>query len=185
VREDDTVVLIGSGAIALLHLLILKHRGVETVWIVARRPTRAEQATRLGASRVLTGDADDVSEEIGAATRGRGADVVIECTGQVEVWEWAPSLARRGGQVVLFGGCPSGTAARFETGRLHYDEIRVSSPFHFTPRDVQSAYEILCDGGVEAGALIGDEYPLERLAEALLRHQRGEGPKFAIVPAAE
>jgi hypothetical protein len=29
------------------------------------------------------------------------------------------------------------------------------------------------------------EYPLERLGEALERQRRGEGAKFAIVPAAD
>ena len=76
----------------------------------------------------------------------RGADVVIECTGQVGVWELAPQLARRGGHVVLFGGCPPSSLVRFDTNRLHYDELSVSSPFHFTPRDVRASYELLSAG---------------------------------------
>jgi L-iditol 2-dehydrogenase len=185
VRPDDTVLLIGAGAIALLHLLVLRQRGVESVAIAARSARRAEQARRIGAKEVLIGAGDEIRDRILSTTEGRGADVVIECTGQVEVWEDAPRLARRGGQVVLFGGCPAGTAARFDTGRLHYDEVRIVSPFHFTPRDVQGAYELLCDGGLGAAPLIGDEYPLERLAEALIRHRRGDGAKFAIVPSCE
>ena len=47
--------------------------------------------------------------EILEATDGRGADVVIECRGQASVWEQAIHYAGRGGTVVLFGGCPSGT----------------------------------------------------------------------------
>jgi L-iditol 2-dehydrogenase len=185
VRPDDTVVLIGAGAIALLHLLVLKHRGVDAVLVSARSERRAEQAKKLGADEILVGGHDEVRDRILLATGGRGADVVIECTGQVEIWEYAPSLARRGGQVILFGGCPSNTAARFDTGRLHYDEVRIISPFHFAPRDVQSAYELLSDGDLGAGALISDAYPLERLAEALMRHRRGEGAKFAIIPSCE
>ena len=185
VRPDDTVVLVGAGAIALLHLLVLKHRGVDAVLVSARSERRAEQARQLGADDILTGGQDEVRDRVLLATAGRGADVVVECTGQVEIWEYAPSLARRGGQVILFGGCPSDTTARFDTGRLHYDEVRIVSPFHFAPRDVQSAYELLSDGDLGAGALISDAYPLERLAEALMRHRRGEGAKFAIIPSCE
>ena len=36
-----------------------------------------------------------------AYTDGRGADVVIECTGKVDVWEAAPALVRRGGSIVF------------------------------------------------------------------------------------
>lgn len=183
IREDDTVVLIGAGAIALLHLLVLRSRGVGRVVVVARGARRVQEARRLGASDVINGDAADAVEPIRALTGGRGADLVIECTGQVSVWEAAPALARRGGQVVLFGGCPTGTHARFDTARLHYDQVSVVSPFHFTPRDVRRSYDLLSGGDLGGRALIAGEYPLEGLAEALSRHQRGDGAKFAIIPA--
>lgn len=183
VRPDDTVVLVGAGAIALLHLLVLRARGVERVVVIARRPARAAQARALGAVETLALDASAAAPAVQALTAGRGADVVIECTGQVAVWEAAPALARRGGQVVLFGGCAAGTAVRFDTGRLHYDQVAISSPFHFTPREVRAAYEVLAGGALGAGALIAGSYPLEGLGEALARQQRGEGAKFAILPA--
>jgi len=182
-RPDDTVVLIGAGAIALLHLLVLRARGVGRVAVVARSPTRAAQARALGADAVLPVDADAARAPVLELTRGRGADVVIECTGQLAVWEVAPHLARRGGQVVLFGGCATGTVVRFDTQRLHYDQVAVASPFHFTPRDVRAAYELLSAGTFGGEALVAAEYPLEQLGEALDRQRRGEGAKFAIVPA--
>ncbi|MFN8641388.1 MAG: alcohol dehydrogenase catalytic domain-containing protein [Candidatus Binatia bacterium] len=132
VRGDDTVVLVGAGAIALLHLLVLRHRGVERIVVLARSAGRAAQATALGAE-VLREPVAAAQEAIAALTEGRGADVVIECTGQPSIWEAAPALARRGGQVVLFGGCPVGTAVRFDTARLHYEQVAIASPFHFTP----------------------------------------------------
>jgi L-iditol 2-dehydrogenase len=181
-RSDDVVVLLGAGAISLLHLLVLRSLGVERILVVGRRPTRAAHAHRLGAGRVLLGDLDDVREEVLADTDGRGADVVIECTGQVAVWEKAPGFARRGGHVVLFGGCPPGTQVGLDTQRLHYDQLRVVSPFHFTPRAVRRAYETLISPGFEGHALITGVYPLAQLVPALDEHQRGEGIKFAVIP---
>jgi L-iditol 2-dehydrogenase len=183
-RPDDSVVLVGAGAIALLHLLVLRTRGIEQVVVLARSRGRAAQAQALGAT-VLPVSGEEVRAPVLELTHGRGADVVIECTGQEHVWEFAPHLVRRGGQVVLFGGCPSGTAVRFDTHRLHYDQISLTSPFHFTPRDVRAAYELLSSGEFGGGARVAAEYPLERLGEALERQRRGEGAKFAIVPAAD
>jgi len=184
VRADDTVVLVGAGAIALLHLVVLRARGVERVVVIARSAARAAQAKALGAASVVRSSAEEARPYVLELTRGRGADVVIECTGQVGVWELAPQLARRGGQVVLFGGCPPGTIAGFDTGRLHYDQVSIASPFHFTPRDVRSAYELLEAGVFSGAAIVAGEYPLERLGEALDRQRQGEGAKFAIVPDA-
>jgi len=184
-RPDDTVVLIGGGAITLLHLLALRARGVERVLVVARNQVRAAEAVRFGASEVLVADARTVQASILERTEGRGADVVVECTGQVEVWEASLGLARNGGQVVLFGGCASGTQVKMDTGRLHYDQVRVISPFHFTPRDVRVAHEFLSDGRLATADLVRAEHPLEELDVALQRLRRGEGPKFAILPGRE
>jgi L-iditol 2-dehydrogenase len=182
-RPDDTVLLVGAGAIALLHLLVLRTRGIPNVVVLARSPGRAAQARALGAAAVLTVEAEAAREPVRELTGGRGADVVVECTGQVSVWEVAPQLARRGGQVVLFGGCPAGTTVQFDTAHLHYDQVGVTSPFHFTPRDVRASYELLSGLDFGGDALVAGEYPLERLEEALRRHRRGDGAKFAIVPA--
>ncbi|MBX3028125.1 alcohol dehydrogenase catalytic domain-containing protein [bacterium] len=181
-REDDTVLLVGAGPIALLHLLALRYRGVSRVVVLARNPGRAAQARALG-GEVVAAAAEAARAPILALTDGRGADVVIECTGEPTVWEAAPALARRGGQVELFGGCRVGTMVRFDTARLHYDQVAISSPFHFTPRDVRAAYELLASGGFGGERLISDVLPLERLEEALARHRSGEGAKFAIRPA--
>jgi L-iditol 2-dehydrogenase len=181
-REDDTVLLIGSGAISLLHLLALRARRTQRTIVVGRGEQRTAQAKALGAGEVIAGGAEKAVEKVLDLTGGMGADVVIECTGQVRVWELAPSLVRRGGQVVLFGGCPTGTIVRFDTARLHYDEVTITSPFHFTPRDVRAAYELLATGSFGGAALIKDHHPLEELPQALQRHRSGEGAKFAIVP---
>jgi L-iditol 2-dehydrogenase len=181
-RPDDVVVLLGAGAISLLHLLVLRTLGVTQVLVIGRRPARAMYAQRLGAAAALTGDLASAREHVFDLTGGRGADVVIECTGQVDVWEAAPGFARRGGHVILFGGCAPGTQVRLDTQRLHYDQLNVLSPFHFTPRAVRRAYETLTGEGFEGHALISGVYPLRELMTALQAHQHGDGIKFALVP---
>ena len=181
-RSDDTVVLLGAGAISLLHLLTVRALGIEHVVVVGRRPARADHARQLGATEVFAGDLDVARERVRGRTGGRGADVVVECTGQVEVWEAAPGFARRGGTVVLFGGCPPGSHVSVDTQRLHYDQLRVISPFHFTPRTVRRAYELLTSTGFAGHALISGVYPLTQLPQALDAHQRGDGIKFAVLP---
>jgi L-iditol 2-dehydrogenase len=182
VQPDDTVVLIGAGAISLLHLLALRAMGVERIIVLGRRPHRAQHALRLGADRVFTDGLVAAGEQVRDYTQGRGADIVIECTGQVDVWEAAPSLARRGGHVVLFGGCPPGTQVRIDTQRFHYDQLRIVSPFHFTPRAVRRAYELIASDAFAGESLISGVYTLPDLPRALSEHQSGNGIKFAVVP---
>lgn len=180
-RNDDTAVVIGGGAVTLLHVLALRARGVEGVVVVARNARRADEARRMGIE-VLESEASRVGDRVLEMTAGRGADLVIECTGRGNVWEIAPSLARVGGQVVLFGGCAAGTSVTFDSHRLHYDQVQITSPFHFTPRDVRRAYDLLVSGDVLGKSLIGGEHTLEELPLALEALRSGGGPKFAIVP---
>ncbi len=181
-RADDTAVVIGAGAIGLLHLVALRALGVERVYVIARNPQRATVARAVGAYGIIARSAEEAREEVLAVTAGRGADLVIECTAQPRVWEAALFLARPGGQVVLFGGCPSGTTAAFDTYRLHYDQVRILSPFHFTPKAVRRAYELLVSGKIPASQLISGTYPLAQLPYAFDLLQRGEGIKYAIIP---
>ena len=182
IRPDDTVVLLGGGAIALLHLAVLRARGVEKVWVVARKPQRIAAARELGAARIFETDATAVEPAIREATAGRGADLVVECTGRKEVWEAAPRLARKGGEVVLFGGCPAGTEVTFGATTLHYDQVRLRSPFHFTPRSVRAARELIASGAIRGSVLFTETGGLDGVENALRAMQAGVAIKCVVEP---
>ncbi len=181
-RPDDTAVIIGAGAFGLLYLAVLRLLGVERVHVVARNPYRAEIARELGATGIIAHAAEDAREEVLALTDGRGADLVVECTAQPAVWQESVFWPRPGGQLILFGGCPPGTTVALDTYRVHYDQVRVFSPFHFTPKAVRRAYELLASGDIPTGPLISGSYPLSQLPAVFDLLQNGQGIKYAIIP---
>ncbi|MGE0824106.1 MAG: zinc-binding dehydrogenase [Candidatus Binatia bacterium] len=181
-RPDDTAVVIGAGAIGLLHVAVLRALGIEKVYVIARNPQRAQTAMDLGAYGIIPHAAEDARTAVLERTEGRGADLVIECTAQPRVWEESLFLARPGGQVVLFGGCPAGTTVSLDTSRVHYDQVRIHSPFHFTPKAVRAAYELLVAEKIPVKKLISDTFPLTRLPDVFDLLQRGEGIKYAMIP---
>jgi L-iditol 2-dehydrogenase len=177
--RDVTVLVIGAGPIGLLHVMLLEARGAS---VVAADQSRERLITAKEAGAEMTVLPDQIALALDKATAGLGFDVVIECTGRPEVWEQSVSYLRRGGTAVLFGGCPSGTRACFETHRLHYDEITVRGDFHFTPADVKKAYTILTKGQIRTDIMISGEFPLDRLAEAFALLSEGTGIKYALIP---
>lgn len=176
-KKTDLVLIIGAGPIGLLHLLLLKQRGLK-VAITARRRERLEMARRLGADLAI--DATNLEVALKDFTEGHGVDVAIECTGQLDVWKASVNYVRRGGIVVLFGGVKSGTEVCFDTHRLHYDEINIKGVFHFTPDDVGKAAELL--RSIKVSQLITARFPLTEITSAFERLSRGEGLKYAIIP---
>lgn len=184
-HAGETLLIIGAGPIGLLHLLLARQRGVGRIVITGRRQDRLELARELGADVVVDVARADALPQIAELTCGRGADQVIECTGLPEVWEATPRLVRKGGRILLFGGCAAGTAVSFDTGRLHYDELTLQGVFHFTPAAVAEARELLVSGTIRVTPLISARLPMSRLGDALALLQRGEGIKYALLPEAE
>ncbi len=179
IRKGDSVLIIGTGPIGLLHLLLAKMKGAR-VMITGLERERLEMARRLGSDYITLPSL--LVDNIETATGGLGFDYVFECTGQVEVWENAVNYVRRGGTVILFGGCKQGTVVTYDTYRIHYDEITLKGIFHFTPEDVREAYKHLCNGSINVAPLISGRYPLDKILEPFHKLSRGEGIKYAIIP---
>jgi L-iditol 2-dehydrogenase len=177
----ESVAVIGDGGFGLLHALLLVRRGVDAV-LIGRREARLGLGRQFGVQHIVNSREGDALEMIRSLTDGRGADAVIECTGMQQVWEDAPSMVRRGGTVSFFGGLPDNAHVSFTAARLHYDEVRLVSPFHFTPAAVKSAYDLLAGGHVDPRPLITSTVPLDDIASVFTRLDQGEGIKFAIKP---
>ncbi|MFA5352645.1 MAG: zinc-binding dehydrogenase [Thermodesulfovibrionales bacterium] len=178
IKKGDRVLIMGTGTIGLLHQTMAKLMGAEVI-ITGRKREKLETARSLGADWAV--QADELPEAIADLTNGLGADYIIECTGQLEVWESSPSYIRKGGTIVLFGGVKGGTSACFDTYRLHYHEITLRGSFHFTPADVKTAYHLLKET-VHVSPLISGSYPLRDLPLALANLSQGKGLKYAIIP---
>jgi L-iditol 2-dehydrogenase len=181
-EKNETVVIIGAGPFGLLHMLVLKAAGVREVVVVGRGDKRLKWARDLGADRVVDAGSVDAAAEIARLNGGFGPDLAIECTGQVAGWQDALARVRRGGRVVFFGGCPAGTALSVDTRRMHYDNLTLMSPFHFRPRDVRCAYELLAGRALNAGAIVNARMRLGDLAEVFEMLERGVVLKCAVIP---
>jgi len=166
------VLVLGPGAIGLMFAAALLHSGASEVALAGRNEARLAVGESFGA-RAVRWDALSAEKDF---------DWVIECTGQVEVWERSVDFARRGGSAVLFGGPPKGTRVSFDSNRIHYDQIRLISPFHFGTGAVQKAYEWLAGGGLRLGALISGTRKLGQAQETFQELAQGGGIKYAFVP---
>lgn len=169
-QVTDRVLVLGPGAIGLMFVAAFRAMGINDVTLVGRNKARLEVGEKIGA-KALTWD--DVSGNY---------NIVIECTGRVDIWERSLEYVRRGGQLMLFGGCPSGTSARFDTNRIHYDQISIISPFHFGTKAVRKAKEWLEDLSLPFDLLISGDRELSDSLGVFEDLKRGVGIKYALRP---
>ena len=172
-----TMLIHGAGAIALLWVATAQRRGLRTV-VVGRGPERLRLAAALGAEVVELPKMDHPRRLTDAF--GGTADIAVDCTGAPEVWERLPRLVRRGGEVLLFGGCAPGTRVTFDAARLHYDEIALLGSFHYTPEEAREALGLLGSGELDLAPLVTHTGTLGELPGFLDAHARGEGIRYAV-----
>lgn len=183
VKIGDTVAILGAGPMGLLQAQLAKMRGAYVISVEKNR-NRLAQAKKLGADLVICpDDVDDVVKAVRAqANGGRGPDEVIESIGLPETWEMAIQIARKGGTVVEYGGCPSGTTITVDTKRLHYDELTIKGSYSASSYETEVAFDLLVRGAIKASDYISGVYPLDKTKEALDAHLNQEGIKFEIKP---
>jgi L-iditol 2-dehydrogenase len=178
--DRGVVAVVGLGPIGLLHVHEARRRGHEVI-AVGRRPEGLILARQAGARELINAASTDPAPVLRALTAG-GPDVVIECTGSIDVWRSAPSWVASGGRVLLFGGLPGGSAPAFDATRLHYGEVDLISAFHYRTPDVLEALRLLETETLRPGNLITGLRSLDGIREVFLDLDRGTGLKYVVLP---
>jgi L-gulonate 5-dehydrogenase len=160
---EDSAVVIGLGVTGLLHLQLLRARGLRTLIGVTRSEWKHDLARRFGAAAIATpGEAADV---VAGATDGRGARIAIDCAGTSATFAQATRLAGAGGTVVAFGSTTHATdVTPYE---WYIKELTIHSPRAARPRDCDSAIELCAHHRVDLASLVTVRFPLARLGDAL------------------
>lgn len=183
VRQGDTVLVIGDGGIGLMLVAACADRGARVI-LCGGQDGRLALGVRLGAMATVnyhrTPELVQTLRKHGSD--GRGLDIVIEATGQPRVWEVAIACARPGATVTLFGGCPRGTQVAVDTENLHYNELTLKGVFHNTPRHVREALALLASRRFPFEVLLTEEFPLDKLPNALAQMRDRQAVKVAIRP---
>lgn len=101
-----TVVIQGVGPMGLMHVAKAHILGAGKIIAIDRSEFRLEFARSFGADHVLSVEGTTRAERLAAVrdlTEGRGADVIVECTGVAEAIPEGLEMARRGGTYVVAG----------------------------------------------------------------------------------
>jgi threonine 3-dehydrogenase len=101
--EGRSVAVTGCGPIGLLSVGIAKAAGASLVVATDTEPYRLELARKMGADLVFDAGAEDLVEQVLAATGGDGVDVVLEMSGAAAALTAAVRFVTRGGRVSLLG----------------------------------------------------------------------------------
>jgi threonine dehydrogenase-like Zn-dependent dehydrogenase len=189
----DTVVVQGAGPVGLAAAAFAMLRGAERVVVIGDPASRLALATAMGADPVLSVSGDPTPQRrsvIIDLTDGRGADVVIEASGNPRAVSEAFGLLRDGGTYVIAGHYTDGGDATInphhDINRKHaevrgqwgtlfthvYRALRLAAKYRERfpfARTIGARY-----GLPEAGRALADVQQL-RVTKAIIVPQQGSG----------
>ena len=180
VRPGESVVVMGTGPIGLLHVALAKLAGAVRI-VAVGRPGRLDPALALGATHALASQGEKLTREILDATGG-GADVAIVAVGDPALANQALEVAAVGGRVNYFAGFPKGSTAVMEPNIVHYRELQVTGGSNARRADVRRAVELLSSGALDVGSLVTHRFPLTQIDAAIAAVRERAGLKVAVTP---
>lgn len=184
VQPDDTVLVIGLGAMGLVMTQLARLDGAARVIGSDFLEARRALAERLGADAAIEPGPDDAfADAVAARTDGRGADVVIVCPGDERAILAGIAAAAPGARVVCFTPLPPASTPRIDANRLYFREIALLQSYSCGPDETRAALDLLSEGRIRTAPLVTHRQGLDGVGAALERARHaGEGIKTIVFP---
>ena len=123
-RAGETAVVFGaSGALGSFAVQVAKRMGA-TVIAVAGADSRTAFAHKLGADAAINYRNGDLAEQVLVRTNGRGADLVLESSGDPYLWPLALRCVAQAGRLVCCGA-HGGSTVELDLKRLYIGRLQI------------------------------------------------------------
>ena len=184
IKLGDTVLVIGAGAVGILHCQLAKVAGAIKVILSDVNQERLEKAQEISGADVIINTADEkLEDKIKDLTSGQGIDKVIVACSSGAAQEEAIRVVAKRGYVCMFGFTHKEWPwIKFDSNDCHYREFFVTGAFAYSRKQFKLALDLLASGVIQTDKLNTHLLPLESSAEALEAMNRGEGLKVLVEP---
>ena len=170
----ESVVILGAGRVGLSVLDVLCHgTNAADTMVVDVEPFRLATAEKLGAERCCNAREADPVEFVLEATKGAGADCVIECVGHYHElpgreapMAQAVKMIRNGGRIVTVGLGEQLASVHFKTLVFKEAEIIAS---RVVSGEFSRALRLMGKGLLHPELLITHQSPLGQVADAFAK----------------
>jgi len=181
VTENDSVAVVGLGAVGLSAILGAKAAGAGRIVAVDLLEAKLSAASVLGATDELVAD-ERTPARVADQTAG-GVDHAIEASGTLEGFDLAMRLVRRGGTVTTLGLPGPGVSHDLGLAPLVASGVTIRGSYLgscVTSRDVPRFVELYREGRLPTDGLISHRISLEDINVALDRLADGEALRQVI-----
>jgi threonine 3-dehydrogenase len=181
----NTVAVIGCGPIGCFAVGIARSLGAWKVIAIEPNRDRRAIAEKMGADQLIDPVSQDPVASVLEATKGSGAEVVLEMSGNPAAIDQGTRMLARGGRMSLLG-LPPGPVTLDLNDEVIFKEARLQGiTGRLMFRTWQQTTTLLSTGRVDVTPVITHRFPLERFEEAFAVAGSGDAGKVILLPGGE
>ena len=178
IQVGDKVCVVGGGAIGLLMVQLAKLSGASQIVLSEPNEKRRQVGLQLGANTALDPTRPDAQEAF-AQVLGGGANVVIECVGNVSAVKSAFQFAGKGATVLLFSVPKVDATFDLPLFDVYKKELTIKGSF-VNPDTHARAVALINSGKVDFGPIITHRFTLDQLPEAIAMQMSDASIKVVV-----
>ena len=178
IQVGDKVCVVGGGAIGLLMVQLAKLSGASQIVLSEPNEKRRQVGLQVGANAALDPTRPDAQEAF-AQVLGGGANVVIECVGNVPAVKSAFQFAGKGATVLLFSVPKVDATFDLPLFDVYKKELTIKGSF-VNPDTHARAVALINSGKVDFGPIITHRFPLDQLPEAIAMQMSDASIKVVV-----
>jgi L-iditol 2-dehydrogenase len=152
VRPYDTALIVGTGAIGLLVLTVLKLAGLRRILVSDVSDERLQVAEAFGADVTINPTKQNLREVVDQHTGGRGVDLAFEAVGLSATVQQAIQATRNEGTLIWIGN--NQRTVEVDMQSIVTRELTILGSYGMNDQDFQRALDMLADGRIPADRLI-------------------------------
>lgn len=169
IKLGDTVVVVGCGFMGSLFIQGVVLRGASRIVAIDLLEERLELACKLGADITINSSKEDAVKRVMEITGGKGADVVVEATGEQKPLDISSEMVRIRGTLVVFG-YHVGERRSVDMASWNWKGLDIVSAHERDPevyvKGMRAGIALLSKGKLKMSGLVTHLYPLERINDA-------------------
>lgn len=168
-------VVIGAGGLGHMAIQILDAICPTRIVAVDLADEKLALAREVGAEEAVKADAEDAAAQVREATRGRGAELVLDLVGSDETLALGAAAGRSEGDLAVVG--LAGGTYRLSFFSQAY-ELAVATTYWGSALELMEVIELARAGSIHAHV---ERFPLARVGEAYDKLRRGEIDGRAVI----
>lgn len=179
IELGQDVVVIGAGVMGLLHVMLLKNKGVRVI-VSEPNSERRDLARKLGAQHTFSPLEDNPLETLTEITEGKLGDVVFNTNENPNVAKQAMDFTGVGGSTYMFSSIHPNELVPTDIGAIHSLEKVVTGTVSPTTKSFYQAVQLISKKIINVNVLIDKVFGYKESVEAYEYAMKPESFKTII-----